>query len=114
MLDRSAEGVVGVFESQRYLNLEARLTHPNAEEVIPQIVHRLGESSADLVQCVGDALEHLAVKLSRMNEDRFHKLFCRERAMSWEEGIRDDEGMLRKLKGGLEEFRTKKRSGALD
>ncbi|KAL5495894.1 hypothetical protein ACEPAI_1358 [Sanghuangporus weigelae] len=114
VLDRASEGVVGVFESQRYLNLETRLMHPKAEEVIPQIVHQLGESSADLAQCAGDALEHLTRRFGRMNEDRFYKLFRRERAMSWEEGIRDDESMLMKLKSVLEEFRTKSRHRVLD
>ncbi|KAL5518361.1 hypothetical protein ACEPAH_43 [Sanghuangporus vaninii] len=114
VLNRTSEGVVGVFESQRYLNLETRLAHPNAEEFIPQIVHHLGESSADLAKCAGDALEHLALKFGRMNEDRFYKLFCRERAMSWEEGINDDESMLKKLKSVREEFRTKGRHRVLD
>ncbi|OCB89516.1 hypothetical protein A7U60_g3311 [Sanghuangporus baumii] len=114
VLNKTSEGAVGVFESQRYLNLETRLTHPNAEEFIPQIVHHLGESSADLVQCAGDALEHLTLKFGRMNEDRFYKLFCRERAMSWEEGIHDDESMLKKLKSVREEFRTKSRHRVLD
>lgn len=109
MLDRQAEGAVGVFESQRYLNLETRLAHPNAEEVIPRVVAHLGESSADLTTACADALDYLAAWLGRMNQDRFWKLFRRERDRTWGEGIREDEAMCARLRSVLEEFRLKKR-----
>lgn len=109
VLDRQAEGAVGVFESQRYLNLETRLTHPNAEEVIPRVVAHLGESSADLTATCADALDHLAAWLGRMNQDRFWKLFRRDREKTWGEGIQEDEAMCARLRSVLEEFRLKKR-----
>lgn len=114
VFDRSEEGAVGVFESQRYLNLETRLMHPNAEEVIPQVVGHLGESSSGLTECCADALDHLARVFDRMNQDRFWKLFCRERERTWEETIRYDEEMRAKLRSVLEEFRQKKRSVYFD
>ncbi|KAI5115336.1 hypothetical protein M0805_008881, partial [Coniferiporia weirii] len=35
VLSRSTENAVGVFESQRFLNLELRMAHPNADELVP-------------------------------------------------------------------------------
>ncbi|KAH8105763.1 hypothetical protein DFH11DRAFT_1278514 [Phellopilus nigrolimitatus] len=113
-LSRSTGNAVGVFESQRYLNLESRLAHPDADQLRQHVMELLGESTSELRACCADALEHLVSWLERMNQDRFWKLFRRERLKTWEESIRDDEAVKDRLRRVLDEFREKKRHRVLD
>ncbi|PAV21583.1 hypothetical protein PNOK_0154000 [Pyrrhoderma noxium] len=108
------ENTVGVFESVRYLNLESRLAHPHAEEWIPKIIFLLSESSRELTECCAETLEHVANWLERMNQDRFWKLFRREREKSWQETIEEDEAVYAKLRAVLDDFRQNKRHRVLD
>lgn len=103
------ENTVGVFESVRYLNLESRLAHPHAEEWIPKIIFLLSESSRELTECCAETLDHVANWLERMNQDRFWKLFRRERQKSWQETIEEDEAVYAKLRAVLDDFRQNKR-----
>ncbi|KAI5115077.1 hypothetical protein M0805_006708, partial [Coniferiporia weirii] len=105
---------VGVFESQRFLNLELRMAHPNADELVPRIMELLIESANELIVCCADTLDHLVGWLERMNQDRFWKIYGRRRKMTWEEGIRKDEAMRERLRSTLDEFRQKKRHRVLD
>ena len=109
MWNGSPETAVGVFETQRYLNLEERLTHPRAEEFIPQIVALLGEGSNELTTCCAETLEYLANCFAHMNEYRFWKVFRRERSKTWGEVIRDDEAARAKLQDAIDAFRADKR-----
>ncbi|KAH8111149.1 hypothetical protein DFH11DRAFT_1880050 [Phellopilus nigrolimitatus] len=113
-ISRSTGNAVGVFESQRYLNLESRLAHPDAGRLTEHIMELLGESTDELLACCADTLDHLAGWLERMNQDRFWKLFRRERLKTWKESIRDDEAVKDKLRRVLDEFREKKRHRVLD
>ena len=109
MWNGSPETAVGVFETQRYLNLEERLTHPRAEEFIPQIVGLLGEGAEELTSCCAETLEYLAGCFAHMNEYRFWKVLRRERHKSWGETIRDDEAARAKLQAAIDEFSEDKR-----
>ncbi|KAI5122416.1 hypothetical protein M0805_002966 [Coniferiporia weirii] len=111
---RPSETVVGVFESQRYLNLESRYSHPSADELFMHIMQSLGESTHDLVICCADTLNHVVAWLERMNQDRFWRLYGRKRGKSWEEAVHDDEVAREKLRFVLEEFWGKKRHQVLD
>ena len=62
---------VGVFESQYYMNIEKRLHHPREEEFEARSVELLAESCEDLLEALGDAMEHVVVWLDQMNTDRF-------------------------------------------
>ncbi|KAH8111150.1 hypothetical protein DFH11DRAFT_644694 [Phellopilus nigrolimitatus] len=113
-LSRSTGNAVGVFESQRYLNLESRFAHPNAVQLTQRIMEHLGESTGELLACCADTLDHLARWLERMNQDRFWKLYRRERLKTWKESILDDEAVKNRLRRVLDEFREKKRHRVLD
>ncbi|KAH8109100.1 hypothetical protein DFH11DRAFT_1629750 [Phellopilus nigrolimitatus] len=103
------ENAVGVFESQRYLNLEARFSHPSADDLFPRIMELLGESTGDLVACCADTLDHVVDWLGRMNKDRFWKLYGRKRGKSWEEAARGDQDAMMRLRRVLDDFLVRKR-----
>lgn len=109
IVERSAENPVGVFESQRYLNLETRLTHPSSGEYITHILGLLKQSAEELLACNVEALDHIVSWLERMNQERFFKLFLREKSLSWEDTIKQHEDMKARLQKSLDEFRNKKR-----
>lgn len=100
---------VGVFETQRYLNLESKLLHPRAEEFIPVIVSLLGECSKELTECCAETLEYLAECFANMNEYRFWKLFRRTRSRTWGESIRNDEAARARLQVAIVSFQKDKR-----
>ncbi|KAJ8489973.1 hypothetical protein ONZ45_g13364 [Pleurotus djamor] len=82
-----AEFAVGVFESQRYLNLEAtRLHDPAAVEHTKQANVLLQQSCEDLVAACGDGVKEIIAWLTSVREgtwrfvrDREREKVCRER-----------------------------------
>ncbi|THH04285.1 hypothetical protein EW145_g5635 [Phellinidium pouzarii] len=111
---RTSENVVGVFESQRYLNLESRYAHPSADELFPLIMHSLGESTRELVICCAETLDHVMAWLQHLNEARFWKLYGRKRGKGWKEALYEDEIAKETLQRVLDEFWGKKRHLVLD
>lgn len=109
ILNRAPENPVGIFESTRYLNLESRLSHPNAEELIPRIVNDLAESSRELIATNAESLEFIQGWLGRVNENRFWKLYRRKRSSTWEEALIANREIRDKLQRELADFREKKR-----
>lgn len=65
---RLHENPVGIFESQRYLNLETRFAHPDADEVLSRMMKLLGDSAADLLGCCSDALDYSIAWFDRMGD----------------------------------------------
>jgi len=53
------------------MNIEKRLHHPREEEFEARSVELLAESCEDLLEALGDAMEHVVVWLDQMNTDRF-------------------------------------------
>ena len=104
-----SENPVGIFESERYANIESHFSHPAAEEIFPLISAQLFSSSSDLIAACGDALDHVVDWLERTNQDRFWKLFGRSHKR-WQDAIRDDEQALANLQRTLNEFWNEKRS----
>ncbi|KZS91708.1 hypothetical protein SISNIDRAFT_442962 [Sistotremastrum niveocremeum HHB9708] len=109
----SHETVVGVFESQKYLHLEERLMHPDAERYTIQAVHLLGESTKDLLGATSESIRFVGEWLEYVNSQRFRRIWpwawggkkdeMREKCMS---GVKS---VLTKLEASLEEFRNDKR-----
>lgn len=108
---QDTESAVGVFESQRYVNLEmTRLSHGQSSELTAQFTELLGESCDDLLGAAHEGV--LAVKMwvtgvrradfggkskvEKMREERVQKL----------ENVRDE------LHRTIEAFRNDKRSVA--
>lgn len=108
-LDRSHEHAVGVFESQKYLNLETRMHHPDGDVLVERAMKLLAESSTELLRGSADALRHIISWLERMNSDRFWKLYGREREKSWKKAVRDNEESKRRLEIALTHYREKTR-----
>ncbi|KAL5501058.1 hypothetical protein ACEPAH_9445 [Sanghuangporus vaninii] len=107
------EKPVGIFESQRYVNIESRFSHPASEELFLIITARLADGSRDLIVACGDTLDHVISWLERMNQDRFWKLYGRGHK-HWQEAIRDDELAMSKLQYTLDEFWNEKRHLVLE
>ncbi|KZT35081.1 hypothetical protein SISSUDRAFT_1064765 [Sistotremastrum suecicum HHB10207 ss-3] len=111
----SHETVVGVFESQKYLHLEERLMHPEAERYTIQAVKLLGESTRDLLVASSESIRFVGEWLEYVNSQRFRRIW----PWAWAWGGKKDEmrekcmmgvkSVLEKLEGSLEEFRNDKR-----
>lgn len=61
---------VGVFESQRYMNIEKRLHHPNEAALEENCLRLLSESVHDLLVEAGTALDYVVEWLDRTNSER--------------------------------------------
>jgi hypothetical protein len=66
------EGQVGLFETQRYLNLEARMFHPEYESLTEQAVSLLCRSTRDLLLASATGLEFVVDWLDNLNHRRFN------------------------------------------
>lgn len=111
-VERAQENSVGVFESQRYLNLETKLVHRDADVFIARITALLGESAEDLLMCCADTVDHIDTWFSGINSDKFWNIFRfwgTEKPSTWEEGVRNHADARARLKRVLDEFRTVKR-----
>ncbi|PCH32963.1 hypothetical protein WOLCODRAFT_141429 [Wolfiporia cocos MD-104 SS10] len=68
----SAEAAVAVFESQRYLALEAtRLSHPDMPDTTEQFVVLLSESCDELLGACTDVLRHVKTWIARVRSGSF-------------------------------------------
>lgn len=105
------ESAVGVFESYRYLNLEAtRFSHPESERYIASSTQLLNASCHDLLIICEVILRESCEWLAHIREHRFDFWVNPEE----KDRIRNDrvqkfEGLLRKLSQELDEFTVKKR-----
>ena len=110
VLNRSHENPVGVFESQKYLNLETRFTHPGAEAVLHRMMQLLGESANELLLCCAESIDHFVTWLQRVNDDRIWKRYIKKRCLKWEgEAVVENEEVIHNLRTCLDEFRRTKR-----
>lgn len=101
--------MVGVFEAQKYLNLETRLRHPHGDMLADRAMRLLGESSAELLTDTANALRHVVSWLERLNACRFWKLFNRGQEEQWKADVKANEDMAARLQCSLREFRETKR-----
>ena len=109
VLSRTTENPVGVFESQRYLNIEIHLSHPESNEFSTCMMRLLGESAKELLTCCADSLDYVADWLERLNTDRYWKLYRRAKVKPWEESVSECLEAKNKLQRILDDFRGGKR-----
>lgn len=105
----SSENVVGVFESQRYLDLEARLTHPESEKLTQNALLLLLESCKPLAEACTDGLQFLSDWYASVNESRFSTLAGRKKRRKYEESVAASETAAKDLNVALQKFRTDER-----
>lgn len=105
------ESAVGVFESYRYLNLEAtRFTHPESEKYIAKSTELLSKSCHDLLIICETVLRESCDWLAHVREHRFNFwVNTEEKNRTREDRIQKFQGLLRKLSQELDEFTVKKR-----
>ena len=115
------ENPVGVFESQRYLNLETRFAHPDADAVLGRMMALLNESVRDLVEACASAMEDVGLWLGEVEKEGGWKAWAasvmeavrggwtERRKERWEETVKMAEEARERLDKALHEFRTKKR-----
>ncbi|KAI6044608.1 hypothetical protein EDC04DRAFT_2561114 [Pisolithus marmoratus] len=105
------EPVVGVFESYRYLNLEAtRFSHPDSEKYIARSTELLSTSCHGLLTTCEAVLRESCDWLAHVREHRFDFwVNAEEKNRIREARIRKFEGLLRELSQELDEFTIKKR-----
>ena len=103
------ENVVGVFESQKYLDLEAHLTHPDAERLTATALHLLVESCGPLANACADGVQFLVDWYTSVNDIRFASIFSHKKRRTWEEGVQASEGAVEALSQAIQAFREKER-----
>ena len=110
---RPHENAVGVFESQRFLNLEARtLTHPYANLMLSRMRSLLAESASDLLVCCAETLEYTDGWLKYVPTGHITEIFTRgdrKKGRSFEEAVSRNDEVREKLQKTLDEFRFTKR-----
>lgn len=106
-----SESAVGVFESYRYLNLEAtRFAHPEAEKYIARSTELLSMSCHDLLIICEAVLCESCDWLSHVREHRFDFwVNVEEKNRIREDRIQKFQGLLAKLSGEIDAFTVKKR-----
>ena len=123
---QSHEGLVGVFESQRYLNLETRFAHPDAEALLGQMMSLLNESVGDLLETCASAMEVVGTWFGDVGKGDSWSAWMadcwkvvkgdrpvgdhKEEGMAWGEVLVKVDETREKLEKALDEFRSKKRS----
>ncbi|KAH7923390.1 hypothetical protein BV22DRAFT_1196761 [Leucogyrophana mollusca] len=110
------EFAVGVFESQRYLNLEAtHMSHPESERFMASATELLGTSCQELLASCETGLQGAQDWLGRCRDHRWsfwkdtqHKDATRQDVMKKYEKLYEE------LSRALDEFRNNKRHAVLD
>ncbi|KAG1814722.1 uncharacterized protein BJ212DRAFT_1361725 [Suillus subaureus] len=114
---KRSETAVGVFESQKYLNLEAiHLSHPDSVFFTARATELLSNSCQDLLSVCEEVLGISGAWIG--NAGKFNFDFLRghheDKAQIHEKEVQKYEDLLEKLTRELDEFRTKKRLTVLD
>ena len=105
----SHENLVGVFESQKYLDLEARMTHPNAEQLQEHALSLLAKSVGLLLVAAVEGLDYITGWLDQLNASRFGFIWDRKKRRSWQQNLDDSQQALSALGTALQNFREKER-----
>ncbi|KAF9237247.1 hypothetical protein BU15DRAFT_88826 [Melanogaster broomeanus] len=110
------ESAVGVFESHRYLNLEAKhLSHPDSDRYTARATELLSTSCQDLLKSCESALQGACDWLGCVRDNRFNfwvRTEVKERIRT--DNIKKYEDLHRELSAALDEFTTQKRLTVLD
>lgn len=109
---RAHENPVGVFESQRFLNLEARtLAHPDADSMLACMRSLLSESSADLLVQCAETLEYVDGWLKYVPTGHVVEFITagEKQSRTHAEALARNDIALGKLQTALDEYRSTKR-----
>ncbi|EGN97169.1 hypothetical protein SERLA73DRAFT_183808 [Serpula lacrymans var. lacrymans S7.3] len=111
-----SEFAVGVFESQRYLNLEvSHLSHPESNRFTDQATGLLNASCAQLLEVCGSGLEGVQSWLDHVRDHRFDFWVSRsEKERIRKGGVQNYERIRDELSRVLDDFRKDKRNIVLD
>ncbi|KAG1817351.1 hypothetical protein EV424DRAFT_1324468 [Suillus variegatus] len=113
----SGETAVGVFESQKYLNLEAiHLSHPDSNFFTARANELLSDSCQDLLSVCQEVLGISGAWIGNVGGFSFDFLrgYNEDKAQNHREEVQRYEDLLEKLMRELDEFSTKKRLTVLD
>ncbi len=99
---------VGLFETQRYLNLEARMFHPNSEQLTEQATSLLYQSTKGILLASATGLELAIEWLDRLNTLRFRYPWQKEEGTSHEESLAACQKAASDLEEALTLFRSRK------
>ena len=109
-LEQSHERAIGVFESCRYMNLEASLlTHPRGGHYTEQALALLSESASEVLAISAEGMQYVGEWLEGMNTYRFERFLNKRPNLSWREKIKRNSEMIEKLENALGAFRKEKR-----
>ncbi|KAI0820568.1 hypothetical protein BC628DRAFT_1330069 [Trametes gibbosa] len=104
----SAETAVGVFESQRYMAIEAnRLSHPDESEVTARFVQLLHESCDELLECTQDVIKGVQAWFAEVRRGSFGGKAKIEKARA--ERLARLEALGQSVKDALKRFKKEKR-----
>lgn len=98
-----------MFESQKYLNLEIQIQHPDGDALVEQALRLLGESVQDLLLECASALRDIILWLERINANRFQTCLGRKKKDLRFDAVRDIADAKLRLWDSLSEFRESKR-----
>ncbi|KAG6856698.1 hypothetical protein H0H87_001739 [Tephrocybe sp. NHM501043] len=110
------ENAVGVFESQRYMNLEAtRLNDPHSEMHTAQMIDGLSECCYNLLDCCRNGLSAVQEWLSTVRSGRIRFLFkTKEAKERWSTQLAEHQKFRDELFAVIERFRTDERYRVLE
>ncbi|KAF8067019.1 hypothetical protein FPV67DRAFT_1769133 [Lyophyllum atratum] len=110
------ESAVGVFESQRYMDLEAeRFNDPYAEVYTEQTTQNLSASCHNLIDGCRGGLQTIRDWLGHVRDGRMRYLMnTRETIGKWEKQLAEHEKVREGLAAALERFRREERHRVLD
>ncbi|KAG6811615.1 hypothetical protein H0H92_006630 [Tricholoma furcatifolium] len=110
------ENAVGVFESQRYMNLEAtRLNDPFTEQYTAQMVENLHECCNDLLDGCRNGLTAVKDWLGGVRAGRLQFLFkTRQVKEAWAKQLADHQKLRDEFSASIERFRTEGRHRVLE
>jgi hypothetical protein len=105
------EHAVGVFESNRYLNLESmRLSHSDSVQTTARITRLLDESADELIGGCAEALKGVHTWMGQVREGRWDFWVSKmEKMRDLDTKIKRYEEMKNKLEDALQRFRYEKR-----
>ncbi|EJD55665.1 hypothetical protein AURDEDRAFT_78909 [Auricularia subglabra TFB-10046 SS5] len=107
--DHSHENPVGIFESLKYMNLEARFEHPFRNMLLEQSMALLDESCRDLLEACADSMGVALTWLRNVNAGRLRLPQRKRMEKSRLESIAALQGSRGQLTAALESFRAEKR-----
>ncbi|EJD51076.1 hypothetical protein AURDEDRAFT_182332 [Auricularia subglabra TFB-10046 SS5] len=103
------EDPVGVFEAQKYMNLETHFNHPQSQFLLERALELLHESCAELLEATADGLHASIAWLENVNASRFRPVRILGGGVKREDASAEVRAAHEKLSAALNTFRCAKR-----